>query len=520
MRKRRGQTAFCAIALATTLASGCGKPAPPPPRFLQVDIETSPTSTDPRFAVDAISSRIDELIFDSMVRIDRHGRFVGDLAESVERPDDLHIVFHLKSGIRFSDGRELCARDVKFTYDSVLDESLTSPKRGGLRQLKSIEAPNDRTVVMTTYGPYAPAMEMAMYGVVPYGTPPPRESIALSPPGTGPFRMTRYTRDDSAWLERNPYRPAPEGSPNGIVFKIVPDGTVRALELAEGVCDVAPNNIEAEVIPYLVSQPKVVVNQAPGTSYQYLLFNFHNPLIRDLKVRRAIAYAIDRKAIVGSFLRGTARVATGMLVPENWAYDGSVVAYDYDPEKARRILDDAGYRADADGMRKLKFVYKTTPEGGRLAEAIQAMLRRVGIAVEIRSNEWATFLSDLDRGNFDLASMRWIGINDPNQYYLTFDSKMTPAVGGANRGSYANAEMDALLEAGMTTIDQDKRRAIYAQVQQLAAEDLPYVSLWWLQNVTVLNREVAGFEPHPNGSLLSLANVRLSSPAGAAGASE
>ena len=335
-------------------------------------------------------------------------------------------------------------------------------------------------------------------------------------PRHGPFRVARFEQDNAVWLDRNPYRAAAADSPRGIVFKVVPDPTVRALELAEGVCDVAPNDIDAPVLPYLISQPGIVVNEAVGTSYQYLLLNFRDPVIRDSRVRRAIAHAIDRKAIVRSYLRGTARVATGMLTPENWAYDGDVTAYDYDPQKARQLLDEAGYVAGPDGMRNLKFIYKTTPDGGRLAEVIQAMLRQVGIRIEIRSNEFATLMSDLQKGNFDLASMRWIGINDPNQYYMVFDSKMTPAAnGGNNRGAYANPEMDALVESGMHTIDPAKRRAIYARVQQLAAEDLPYVSLWWLQNITVLNREVSGFEPHPNGSLRSLATVKLVTPSGA-----
>jgi peptide/nickel transport system substrate-binding protein len=513
VEKRRGRQPAC-VAIVCALAFGCARPSPPPPRYLQVDIETSPISTDPRVATDVFSSRVNELVFDSLVRIDERGQFVPDLAESIERPDDLRIVFHLKRGIRFSDGREFTARDVKFTYQSILDPALRSAKRGGLKQLKSIEAPDDYTIVMTTWGPYAPAMEMGMYGIVPQGTPP-ASATAVSPPGTGPFRMTRYTRDDSVWLQRNPYRPGPEGSPEGIVFKIVPDPTVRALELTEGVCDVAPNDVEPEVLPYLLAQANIAVNEAPGTTYQYLMFNFRNPALRDLRVRRAIAYAIDRKAIVKSFLRGTARLASGMLTPENWAFDGNVTLYDYDPATANRLLDDAGYPRGEDGMRVLKLIYKTTPEGGRLGEAIQAMLRQVGIRVFIRSNEFATFLGDLDKGNFDITSLRWIGINDPNHYYLVLDSGMTPAQGGSNRGAYANTHMDALVERGMHTIDPSARRSIYAEVQQLAAADLPYVSLWWLQNVTVLNREVQGFEPRANGSLRSLATVEIVAPSGA-----
>ncbi|MDB5107498.1 MAG: extracellular solute-binding protein family 5, partial [Candidatus Binatus sp.] len=205
---------------------------------------------------------------------------------------------------------------------------------------------------------------------------------------------------------------------------------------------------------------------------------------------------------------------TGLLAPENWAYDANVATYPYNPAKARQLLDAAGYPSGPDGMRNLHFVYKTTPEQSPLAQALQAMLKQVGIALEIHSNEFATFYSDIQKGNFDLASLNWVGINDPNHYYFVFDSKMTPPH-GLNRGYYSNPEMDQLVELGQRTIDPEQRKKIYAQVQALAADDLPYVSMWWDDTVVVMNRELAGFEPYPNGSLVSLATVTLEGPAGA-----
>jgi len=177
---------LCWAMVVSALAFGCARPLPPPSRYLQVDIETSPTSTDPRLGTDVFSSRVNELVFDSLLRVDDRGQFIGDLAESVERPDDLRIIFHLKHGMLFSDGRELTSRDVRFTYESILDPAFRSPKRGGLKQLKSIEALDEYTVVMTTSGPYAPAMEMGTYGIVPEGTSP-TSAAAVSPSGTGPF---------------------------------------------------------------------------------------------------------------------------------------------------------------------------------------------------------------------------------------------------------------------------------------------------------------------------------------------
>jgi peptide/nickel transport system substrate-binding protein len=203
-------------------------------------------------------------------------------------------------------------------------------------------------------------------------------------------------------------------------------------------------------------------------------------------------------------IRGNARVATGMLAPENWAYDGSVTQYPYDPAMARGLLEAAGYSARA---RPLGLTYMTTPEGLRLAEVLQAMLCRVGIEIDIHTNEWATFYSDLRNGNFDIASSQWVGISDPHQYYEIFDSHMTAVAGGSNRGDYSNPRMDRLVEAGDATIDPVARRAIYREVQRLAAADLPYVSLWWDDNVAAFDRRLAGFTPYPNGSLLSLATA-------------
>ena len=496
---------------ALMMCVACAHKAPSrEPGFIQVDIETSPTALDPRYATDAISEHIVELMFDPLVRLDSKGNFVGDLAEKVERLSPTEIVFHLRHGVHFNDGRELSARDVKYTFDFVLDRRNRSPKAAGLDHLASVDALDDFTIKMTTSGVYAPALEMAMLGIVPDGTPGRIPGALDAPPGTGPFKLREFERDDRAILERSGAS-AENKAVRGIVFKVVPDPTVRALELVEGVCDLAPNDIQPDLLPYLRAQNGLAVISSPGTTYWYLTFNFRDPVMRDVRVRRAIAYAIDRDEIIRAYLRGSARLATGMLTPENWAYSAAVPTYGYDPDRARRLLDDAGFRADRSGKRDLTLVYKCTPEGVRMAEIIQAMLARIGITVRIRSNEWATFYEDMQRGNFDIAAMPWIGIRDPHHYYMVFDSRMTPPR-GLNRGSYSNPEMDRLVEAGDATLDQDARKKIYAQVQQLAAADLPYVSLWWHDNVMVMNRALAAFRPSPNGSLLPLADLSLEHP--------
>jgi peptide/nickel transport system substrate-binding protein len=512
--KTGGLRLVAQIAVALVALAGCdGHRTDSAPGTIQVDIESSPTSTDPRFATDATSSRINELIFDSLVKTDRDGQFVGHLADLIERPSPTQITFHLKHGVRFSNGHELTARDVLFTYDSILAPESMSPKRASLDALKSIDAPDDYTIIMTTAHPFAPALEMATEGVVPAGTPLPSKTNAAAPVGSGPFQMVEYARDERIRLERNPYYSHPPAAPQAVLFKIVPDPTVRALELAEDVCDFSGNNIEYDVLPWLAAHKSLAVSKTPGTTYRYLSFNFRDARLRDLRVRRAIAYSIDRSTIVNTILRGTGRIATGMLSPENWAYERNVTGYSYDLEKARQLLDQAGYPADHNGKRGLRFEYKTTPEGARMGEVFQAMLQQVGIDLTIRTLEFATYYADIQTGNFDLTSLQWVGINDPNFYYRVFDSKKTPPH-GQNRSYYSNLTMDRLVEAGMSTVDLDARKKIYAQVQQLAAEDLPYVSLWWVDNVAVMNRRLVGFDAYPNGSFRSLATLTLVGPGG------
>lgn len=496
----------CAAIVWLMAIAGCAKPAPlAPPGYLQVDLPTAPSAIDPRVVADAISSRVAELIYDSLVRIDRDGNFTGDLAERFERSAPTAIVFHLRRNVRFSDGRPLTARDVKFTYASILDPATLSIKRAVLAEMASLTVADDYTLVMRTRRPYAPALTMATVGIVPDGSPIPGKDASAAPPGTGPLRVASFERDEAVILARNRYHPYPADAAPGLALKVVPDPTVRVLELTEGICGFAENDaIQADLIPYLTAQPRLRIVRSPGSTYHYLVFNFRDLRLRDLRVRRAIAYAIDRAAIVASMIRGNARVATGLLAPENWAYDGGVTRYSYDPAKARSLLEAAGYSSPA---RRLRLIYNTTPEGRRLAEALQAMLGRAGVVLDIHTNEWATFYSDLRNGNFDIASSQWVGVADPHQYYEIFDSHMTPADGGSNRGDYSNPRMDQLVEAGDSALDPAARRAIYAQVQRLAAEDLPYVSLWWDDNVAAMDRHLAGFEPYPNGSLISLATA-------------
>jgi peptide/nickel transport system substrate-binding protein len=246
---------------------------------------------------------------------------------------------------------------------------------------------------------------------------------------------------------------------------------------------------------------------SPGTTFQYIGINLRDPRLADVRVRRAIAHAIDRNAIVETILKGLATVATGLLPPTHWAYDSHVPTYAYNPKRAKQLLDHAGYPDPGGGETGVRFhlSYKTTTVElrRRIAEVLQEQLAQVGIALDIRSYEWATFYNDIRKGNFELYSLAWVGIEDPDIYYQTCHSSQTPPLGN-NRGSFAEETIDQLTEAARHTSDVEERRRLYAEVQRRVAQLLPAIPLWWTTNVAAMNRRLQGYEIQPNASYISL----------------
>jgi peptide/nickel transport system substrate-binding protein len=410
------------------------------------------------------------------------------------------IRFRLDPRATFSDGSPLTAADVRATYESILDPATASPKREELDFLAGIEAPDDHTVVLRLREPFAPLLAATTIGILPRSglAPRPRELI-----GAGPFRIAAVRSGRDVRLFARPGRPGIRE----IRFRVIPDDTVRTLELAKGNLDLVENAVEPDDLRWLERHSPTCVERVPGSTFQYLGLNFRDPILEDLRVRRAIAQAIDRTALVEHLLDGTARVASGLLAPEHWAYEGDVVRYPYDPAAARRLLDEAGY-PDPDGpgpRMRLRLSYKTSTLDSRrrMGEALQAMLAAVGIGLDVRGYEWGTFYADIRRGDFELYSLAWVGITDPDFFFTLLHSTMTPPRGN-NRGGYADRQIDRLTSLGRETSDLAERRRIYAEVQRLAARDLPFIPLWWTDNVVVRSRRLCGFVPRADGSLESL----------------
>ncbi len=485
------------VCLRLSLSSCARKPDP---NTVVVVIESSPTNLDPRVGLDAQSERIDDLLFDSLVRRDAHFRLTPWLAERWEIHDPQTYVFHLRQGVRFHDGQPLTSRDVKWTLDSLLTGKIRSSKAAAYSKVASVEAPDAATVVIHLKEPQASLLwnlSDGAIGIVPYGS---GESFNQRPIGSGPFRFVSARQEQNVVIECNPDYWADKAKLQRIEFKVIPDATTRALELRKHSADVAINSLTADTVLALRKDPGLEVMHAPGTIYAYIALNLRDPVLKDARVRQAMAHAINVQPIIQYLFRGQAQPAYSILPPAHWAYDGDVKQYPYDPAQARQLLDEAGYRPK-DGVRFRITMKSSTDETTRLMAAVlQQQLRDVGIALDIRTYEFATFFSDITKGAYQMYSMRWIGGNqDPDIFEYVFDSASFPPK-RANRTFYSNPRVDALIREGRTALDQDKRKAIYAEVQQILAEDLPYINLWYLDNVLVHTRRVRGIEMNPAGN--------------------
>jgi peptide/nickel transport system substrate-binding protein len=494
--------------LSFTLA-GC-RSARPDPGTVVFLIESSPTSLDPRVGTDFASEHIDELLFDGLVTQDASFQFKPALASSWEQPDARTAVFHLRDGVKFADGHALTARDVVWTIDSMRNGSVISPKAASYASVDSVEARDPRTVVFHLKHAdnfLLRNLSTGAIGIVPYGS---GRDFWRHPVGTGPFRFVSQRIDQDVVVERNPLSWSVVPKIGRVRFAVVPDAITMSLELEKGSGDVEVNSLPMDALPVLAGRADLVVDDTNGTEIQYLAFNTRDPILSDARVRQAIAFAIDRKLIIRTLLRGHARPAVSLLPPSHWAWTGDVERYDYDPSRAEHLLDEAGYRRGAGGIRFHLTIKTSTDERARLLAAVlQQQFSKIGIALDQRSNEFATFYADVTRGAFQMYSLYWIGGNEqPDIFSYVFSAARFPPK-GANRGRYANPQLDALLDDAAESADRERRRTDYVQAQQILARDLPAINLWYLDTIVVHNKRLTNVIPSPSGRYTFLETAEL-----------
>jgi len=481
----------------------------PDPDALVMIIESSPTNLDPRVGLDSFSERIDSLLFDDLLTRDENLSVAPGLAERWEIPDPKTYVFHLHHGVKFHDGHPLTSRDVKWTFDSLLQGKIRSTKAAAYRFVDRIDAPDHYTVIFHLKQPFATLLwnlSAGAIGIVPYGS---EAEITNHPVGSGPFRFVSAQQDKEVIIERNDDYWGPEPRVKAVRFMVVPDTTTRALELRKGSADIAINALTPDMVLTLHRESSLQTLRAAGTVLGYLAFNIRDPILKDTRVRQALAYAIDRRPILEYLWRDFARPANSILPPESWAYNGDVPHYEHNPERARRLLQQAGY-PEVNGVRFHLTMKTSTEEFTRLMAAVfQQQLRDVGIVLDIRTYEFATFFSDVTHGEFQLYSLRWIGGNeDPDIFEYVFHSdKFAPH--GANRSYYSNPRVDALIDQARSELDENTRKQLYAEIQRILADELPYINLWYQDNVLVHSTRVQGLTLNPSGNYDFLKTAEL-----------
>jgi peptide/nickel transport system substrate-binding protein len=510
---RHSVFAFCVLLFA--FLPGCSSAQrAADPNVITVAARVGPNSLHPLKANDEGTTRVASLIYESLMEIGEDLRAAPGLAERLEMPEPLTYIAHLRRGVRFHDGHELTAEDVVFTFRQFLDANYVSPYKGAFTVMTDVRAIDDYTVQFTLNEPFAafPLANLVSIDVIPAHVD--EAALTRSPVGTGPYRFVRYDVDDK--VELAAFEQYWGGAPRnaGVVMKIIPDDTMRGLELRKGSADLIMNDIVPDIAHQLERSGDFRTVRALGLDFSYLGFNMRDPVLSDKRVRHAIGYAIDRDAITKYLRRDLARPATGLIPPQAWAYERDIFTFSYDPERAMRLLDEAGYR-DPDGpdgpLPRLMLSLKiSTSEEVRLqSTVIQENLRRVGIDLDLRSYEFATVFADILKGNFQMMSLIWVGgaVIDPDMLRRVFHSSQVPPV-GFNRGYYSNAEVDRLIDLASAALTEPERKRYYAAAQKIIAEEAAYIPIWNRVNVMLARPDLDGLRLTATAHFAALKDVR------------
>ena len=512
MKNSRRSLGLPVLALALA-ACGAGRV---PDDELVVLIEQPPVSIDPRYCIQASDFKVSRMVYAPLVSTDTQSlELKFELAEDVRSVgNDREITLR---DAPFSDGKLGTTDHVAYTFEALLDPSAGGAAARIRRSLKDagferFDIKDAKHMTAKLSHPHAPFITDLNMGLM--ERPPAGPSKHAMPRGAGAY-VFKERRGETWVLERNPYYYGGAPKLKRLVFKTIRDDNSRLLALVGGSGDLTQNTISQLLVDAMAQQPRLRVETAPSSVYSYLLLNNDDPILKDVRVRRAIAYAIDRKTIIHTKLHDRAIAATGMLPTFHWAYEKDVATYDFDVDKAKRLLDEAGYKdpdGDGPGVR-FTLIYKTSSNKLRVAIAnvIAAMLQEVGIGVDLRVYEFATLFSDLKKGNFQMSLMQIPEISEPDLYINFFQSGRVPTRdnldAGGNRERYRNAEVDKLIMEGRRTLEREARKRVYGEIQKILARDVPVVSLWHEDNIVAMRKRVQGFVMLPTAQLSGLDRV-------------
>ncbi len=478
-------------------------------------------------SVDAASERVRTLMFNSLVKKNENFDYVGELASDIKRSDDnLTFTFTLRDGVKFHDGRPFTSADAKYTLDLVFASTFAKSASfyegtGAERKsyIKSVEAPDARTLVVTTTKPWTGLLpNLVPVAIIPKDN---YETQKDHPLGTGPFKFISYDSSQQVVdLQANPdyWDGAPRIS--ALRVRVISDTNALQAELRSGRVDIAPlpTSLSPDAIKLLGQDPKLQVLQFTGSNLYVLTFNCSQPPLNDVRVRQAIAYAVDREGMIRDLLLGQGKIAHSILPEESWAYSPGHT-YSFDPAMAKKLLDEGGLKdPDGDGPR-MRFakpvVFKVSGSnvsGKNYAGVMQNYLKNIGVPMAIETAELNTLFDELRRGNFQIFYGQWVGGNqDPIFFKDLFATSEIPTETRAarNRSRYSNKELDALIDEAVNTFDREKAKVLYARIQDIVTRDVPVFPLWYQANIVIAQKNVGNIKVDASGDWGFIKNVTV-----------
>lgn len=475
--------------------------------------------------VDAASERVRTLIFNSLVKKNEKFDYVGELASDIQRSDDgLTFTFNLRDNVKFHDGRAFTSADAKYTLDLVFSSTFAKSASfyegvGENRKsyITSVEAPDAKTLLVRLTRPWTGLLSnLVPVAIIPKDS---YDSQKTNPLGTGPFKFLQYDNSQQVVdLQAFPEYWEGPAKIQTLRVRVISDTNALQAELRSGRVDLSPlpTSMSPDAIKLLGQDPNLQVLQFTGSNLNLLTFNVSQPPLDNVKVRQAIAHAIDRESLIRDLLLGQAKIAHSILPEDSWAYTSGQL-YAFDPARSKQLLDEAGFRdPDGDGPQprfSKPVVFKisgSSVSARNYANVIMDYLKSVGIPVSIETAELNTLLDQLRQGQFQIYYGQWVGGNqDPIFYKDLFATSEIPTQQrpSRNRSRYSNKELDALLDEALNTFDREKARELYRQIQEIVSRDAPVFPLWYQANMVIARKSVGNIQVNASGDWAFVRNV-------------